>query len=209
MAAISADTEFSTLASEERIGATVRALEANGMHAIVVENGDEARETALGLIPEGTEVFTATSRTLESIGLASEINESPRYKAVRPRMYALDRATQQHEIRKLSAAPEVVVGSVHAITEQGQVMTASYGGSQLMSYAAGADSVIWVVGTQKLVRTLDDGMRRIREYSLPREDARLREAIGRSSAVGKVLIVFQEPVPGRITVILVKQNLGF
>jgi LUD domain len=203
------NVEFSTLASDEQVETTVRALEANGIHVIVAENGDEARQRALELIPEGAEVFTATSRTLETIGLASEINESPRYQAVRPRLYALDRATQQREIRKLTATPEVVVGSVHAITEQGQILIASYGGSQLAPYASGAGSVIWVAGTQKLVRTLDEAMRRIQEYSFPLEDARLREAYGMGSGIGKILIVNRDPVPGRLTLILVKENLGF
>jgi hypothetical protein len=176
---------------------------------IVVDNGDEARQRVLELIPEGAEVFTARSHTIESIGLASEINESSRFQAVRARMQTMDPATQRRAMSKLSAAPDVVVGSVHAITEQGQVLIASFGGSQLSPYASSAGSVIWVVGTQKLVPTLDDGLRRIYEHSLPLEDARLRAAFGRASAVGKILIVNQEPVPGRITVILVKQNLGF
>jgi L-lactate utilization protein LutC len=202
-------TDFTTLASDEQIEATVRALEANGMHTIVVEEGDEAQQRVLELIPEGAEVFTATSRTLNSIGLAAAINESPLFRAIRRQTATLDRRTQRREIAKLTAAPEVVVGSVHAITEQGQVMIASFGGSQLSPYASAAGSVIWVVGTNKLVRNMDEGMRRIYEHSLPLEDARLRGEVGVGSDVGKILIVNREPVPGRITVVLVKQNLGF
>jgi hypothetical protein len=110
---------------------------------------------------------------------------------------------------KLGASPDYVVGSAHAITEQGEVMVASYGGSQLASYVYGAGKVIWVVGTHKLVRDLDEGMRRIRDYCLPLEDARLRARLGQPSNVGKVLVVHQEAVPGRITVVLVPEALGF
>ena len=63
-------------------------------------------------------------------------------------------------MRILGAAPDFVIGSVHAVTEQGQVMAASFSGSQLASYVSGAGSVIWVVGTQKLVRDIDEGLRR-------------------------------------------------
>src|SRR5207248_8104189 len=131
-----------------------------------------------------------TSRTLEEIGLASEINQSGRYEAVRTRFATLDRTNPAHrrEMRKLGSSPDYVVGSVHAVTEQGQVMIASYGGSQLASYVHGAGNVIWVVGTQKLVSSLDEGMRRIHEYSYPLEDARLRSLLGVPSKVGKVLI---------------------
>jgi hypothetical protein len=203
------NTDFTTLASDEQITKTMQALEANGMHAIVVENSEEARQRVLDLLPEGAEVFTARSRTIESMGLDKAINESPRFDSVRNRMLALDPMTQRRAMAKLSAAPDIVVGSVHAITEDGEVVTASFGGSQLSSYASGAGKVIWVVGTQKLVATLDDGIRRIYKHSLPLEDARLRATLGRGSAVGKVLVVNQEPVPDRITVVLVKENLGF
>src|SRR5207237_1411422 len=133
------------------------------MAAIIVPNRDAAREQVLALLPPGAEIFTAASRTLEEIGLTSEINQSGRYEAVRTQFAALDRTNPTHrrEIRKLGSSPDYVVGSVHAVTEQGQVMIASYGGSQLASYVHGAGNVIWVVGSQKLVSSLDEGMRRI------------------------------------------------
>lgn len=207
--ALTPNLAFSHLASDERIERTVQALEANNMRALVVASGDEARHQVLEMLPPGAEVYTGGSRTLEAIGLSAEINESGRYQAIRPRLFAMDRQTQGREMRKLGASPDVVVGSVHAITEQGQVLIASAGGSQLAPYAYGAGQVIWVVGTQKLVRDLDEGLRRIHEYSYPLEDARLREAYGRPSAVNKILIVNREFAPGRVTVVLVKQNLGF
>ena len=112
-------------------------------------------------------------------------------------------------MRILGAAPDFVIGSVHAVTEQGQVMVASFSGSQLASYVYGAGSVIWVVGTQKLVRDIDEGLRRITEYSYPLEDARAFEAYGMRSGVNKLLVVHREFQPGRVTVVLVKENLGY
>ncbi|HEY8684740.1 MAG TPA: LUD domain-containing protein [Chloroflexota bacterium] len=206
---------WSRLASDEQIERTAAALEANGMRAIVVDTGDEARHQVFKLLPAGAQVLTMTSRTLETIGVAEEINEpsdiaeSRRYDAVRPRMMQMDRETQGAEIRRLSASPDYAVGSVHAITEHGEVFIASAGGSQLAPYASGAGAVIWVVGTQKIVADRDAAFRRIYEYSFPREDERAREAYGIGSGVNKVLIVNREFVPDRITVILVKQELGF
>jgi len=98
---------------------------------------------------------------------------------------------------------------VHAITNQGQVLLASAVGSQISPAASGAGMVIWVVGTQKLVRTLEDGLRRIQEYSYPLEDARTRQVYGQGSAINKLLIVQGEHLAGRITIVLVKQQLGF
>ena len=201
--------EFTQLATAEQISATVHALEANHMRTIVVETGEEARTAVLEMIPSGVEVFHTASRTLERIGLANAIATSPRFQPVRPQMAALDRATQQREIRTLAARPDVIVGSVQAITEQGQVLIASATGSQLGPAASGAGSVIWVVGTQKLVRTLDQGYRRIQEFCYPLENERTRRVYGQASAINKLLIVQGEAVPDRIRIVLVKQLLGF
>jgi len=209
MATFISNAEFTQLASEEQIAKTVRALEAHGIRAVVFETGEEARNYVLDLIPSGAEVYNSPSRTLELIGLAEEIEHPTRFQSVRARLHLLDRVTQREEMRKLGASPDVLVGSVHAITEQGEIMIASAVGSQLGPAASGAGAVIWVVGTQKLVRTLQDGLRRIREHSLPLESERTQQVYGQASAINKLLIVNGEAYPGRITIVLVKQQLGF
>ena len=108
-----------------------------------------------------------------------------------------------------SSAPEVMLGSVHAVTESGALLAASMSGSQLGPYASGAGRVILVVGTQKIVSDLEEGLRRINDYSFPLEDARAQAAYGIRSAVNKVLIINREIVPDRITVVLVDEALGF
>ena len=201
--------EFTKLAGDEQIHRTAHALEANGMHALIAENGEEAKKLVLDLVPQGAEVYTNQSKTLEKLGLFDEFDKSGRYNAIRPKVMALDRKTQSNEIRKLRTVPDYIIGSVHAITEDGKVMASSFGGSQLAPYAAGAAKVIWIVGTQKLVKDLDEGFRRIEEYSYPLEDARLLSVLGIHTAIGKTLIVNREVVPGRITIILVKEELGY
>ena len=215
MVAVHTDTtlipnkEFTKLASDEQIGRVVRALEANGMHTLIAENGEEAKKIVVGLVPENAEVYTNQSKTLEKLGLFDEFDKSGRYNAVRPKAMSLDRKTQSNEIRKLRTIPDYIIGSVHAITDDGKVLISSFGGSQLGPYASGAAKVIWIVGTQKIVKDLDEGFRRIEEYSYPLEDARLLAAMGIHTAIGKTLIVNREVVPGRITIVLVKEELGY
>ena len=139
--------EFNHAASNEQIEKTVQALESNGIHAIVFETGSEAHEYVMSIIPPGTEVYNPPSRTLDEIGLTADIESSENFQPVRSRLGSLNRTTQQREIRKLISIPDIVIGSVHAITEQGEVLVASASGSQLGSAAAGASKVIWVVGT--------------------------------------------------------------
>lgn len=201
--------EFIQLASEEQLTKTAKALETHGIRTVVFQTGEEARAYVLDLIPSDVEVYDSPSRTLELIGLTEDIEHASRFRSVRTRLHSLDRATQRREIRGLTASPDVLVGSVHAITEKGEILLASATGSQLGSAAAGAGTVIWVVGTQKLVRTLEDGFRRIQEYSFPLESKRTQQVYGQASAINKILIVNGEAYPGRITIVLIKQNLGF
>jgi hypothetical protein len=200
--------DFAQPAPTEEIERAAQALEANGIHAIVVATGEEAKRALLELIPQGAQVHSGASQTLDTIGATQELQESGRYDALRPRLYKMDRQTQGDEMRRLGASPDYMIGSVQALTAQGELIIASASGSQLGPYASGAGKVIWVVGAQKIVRDLDEGLRRVREHAFPLEDARIRQALGRGSRISKLLIVNSE-MPGRTTAILVKEPLGF
>jgi hypothetical protein len=200
---------FETLASDEQITRTVKALEANGIRALVAENGAEAKRLFFELVPDGSEVFLGASITLEKTGIKEVIDQSGRFDAIRPKMFAMNRETQGREIRKLGGAPDYAAGSVHAVTEDGHVLIASNTGSQLGPYASGAGKVIWVVGAQKLVKDLDEGLRRVNEYVLPLEEVHMQELYKASTAVSKLLIVNREVRPDRITMIIVKEQIGF
>jgi len=209
MQEVAPNLRYAALASEARLGITAARLTENGMNAQIVETGADAHRLALELIPDDAEVFTATSQTLEEIGLPSAIEDSTRLRSLRAVLREMDMATQWDEMRALGARPDVVVGSVHAITEQGEVVVASASGSQLGPYASGAGKVIWVVGSQKIVPSLDEAMRRIREYALPLEDERVQLVYGQGSFIGKELIFYREYLADRVHVILVKEKLGF
>ena len=200
--------DFADLASDEQIATTLEALSANNIQTVVVESAEEARQYVLGLLPEGAEVHTGASRTLDHIGLTAEIEESGRYQAIRPQLRQLDRRTQGREWRKLASSPDFMLGSVHAVTAQGQALVAFGGGSQIGPYASGAGAVIWVVGAQKLVRTLEDGLRRVQEYAYPLEDERMREATGRSTHLNQILVINGSLQPNRLKMVIVKEHLG-
>jgi hypothetical protein len=203
------NSDFAELASDDQIATTLEALNANHIQTVVIDTAEEARQYVLGLLPEGAEVHTGASRSLDQIGLTAEIEESGRYEAIRPQLRRLDRMTQGREWRKLASSPDFMLGSVHAVTAQGQVLVASGGGSQIGPYASGAGTVIWVVGAQKLVHTLDDGLRRLQEYAYPLEDERMREATGRSTHLNQILIINGSLQPQRLKMIIVKEQIGF
>jgi hypothetical protein len=200
--------EFEQPADRARLEQTTQALAARGFKAVIADSGAHARELVLAALPEGAEVHTALSETLSELGISAEIEESGRYDSVRAKLKLLDRATQGRELRKLGAAPDYEVGSVHAVTDDGQLVVGSGSGSQLGAYAYAAGEVILVVGHQKLVRDIDEGLRRVREYALPREFVRMQSVGFAGSLLAKTLLIHHDP-GGRIAVILVPETLGF
>ena len=154
-------------------------------------------------------MFTAASETLRLSGIDEDINTSGRYQAIKPRALAMDRVTAADDIRRLLATPDIVVGSLAAVTETGSLVAASASGSQLPAYSGGAARAIWVAGAQKVVPDLAAALRRVEDHCLPLENARAQKAYGQPSAVNHLLILNAEPYPGRSTVLLLRQAIGF
>jgi acyl-CoA hydrolase len=199
---------FTTLPDEQELQATVVALEEHGFSVEVVDDLNAAREAVLARIPQGSSVMTNTSATLAETGIADAINDGGAYDSARNKMLALDFATQAQQMKAIGGQPDYALGSVHAITRDGTLVIASASGSQLASYAWGAANVIFVAGAHKLVPTLEAAHQRIYQHSLKLEDARAIAAYGQHSFVGKVMEIHQE-LPGRIHIVLIRQQVGF
>jgi acyl-CoA hydrolase len=199
---------FAALPDEDTLAATVTALEEHGFSVEVVDDLDAAREAVLARIPHGSSVMTNTSVTLQEAGITDAVNDSGHYDSARAKMAGLDFATQLQEMKAIGGQPDYALGSVHAITRDGVLVIASASGSQLASYAWGAANVIFVVGAQKLVPTVEAARDRIYSHSLVLEDGRAVAAYGQHSYVGKILEIHAE-LPGRIHIVLVRQPAGF
>jgi hypothetical protein len=200
---------FTDPAPAQRLERAAAALTANNFAVEVLDDAAAARTRIKDLIPEDASVFTGASETLRLSGIDEDINNSGRYDAVRQRGLAMDRATQLAEIWRLMSTPDVIVGSVHAVTETGSLVIASASGSQLPGYAGGAVRVIWVIGAQKVVPDLSTALRRVEDHCLPLENGRAMEVYGRPSALNRILILNAEPHPGRATVLLLREAIGF
>jgi len=192
----------------QRLERAAAALTAHGFTVDILDDAAAARVRVAQLIPDGTGVFTGASETLRLSGIEDDLN-SGRYDAVKPRTLALDRVSDADEIRRLRGVPDVVLGSVAAVTETGSVVVASGSGSQLPAYAGGAARRIWLVGAQKVVPDLDTALRRVEEHCLPLESARAQALYGWPSAVNHLLIINAEPFPGRSTILMLREAIGF
>ncbi len=201
--------DYSQIASDEAILKAKSSLEVNGFTVEIVENIKDAHDRVIALIPEGSEVFTATSVTSDKAELTEELNNSGKYISIRNKIMPMrGQVDKVIEMKRLGSATDYTVGSVHAVTEDGQVVIASATGSQFPNYVYGANHVIWLVGTQKIVKDLNQALDRIESYAYKLEDARALKAYGIHSNLSKLLIYRTDPHK-RVTVIFIKESVGF
>ena len=202
-------TSFAEPATAQRLERAAAALAAHGFTVEILDDAAAARVRIKDLIPAGASVFTGASETLRLAGIEEDINAGGRYDAIRARGQAMNRATQLAEIWRLMSTPDVIMGSVHAVTETGSLVIASASGSQLPGYAGGSRRAIWVVGAQKVVPNLSTALQRVEEHCLPLESDRAMNVYGKPSAINRLLILNAEPQPGRGIVLLLREAIGF
>lgn len=203
---------YNTLPSPDRLRKTIEAVKNRGVAVESIATKDEALQRVKALIPDGARVMTCSSTTLKEIGFEALLESGTHpWRYFKDEILKENDAVRRGELRKQSALVEYYLGSVHAIAETGELVVASATGSQLPSYEFSSDHVIWVAGAQKITPTLDDAIRRVREYVLPLEDKRMKSVGNAGSFIGKLLIFEREaPFLGRsLTLLLVNEVLGF
>lgn len=202
---------YTTLPSKETIQRTLAALNAHKITGHFVESKEEALELLKSLIPASADLMTGASATLEQIGFTALLKSGQhQWKNLKDEILKETDALKQAELRKRSILATYYVGSAHAVTETGEVLAASATGSQIAPYAYASDNVIWVMGAHKIVPTVNDGIRRIREYTYPLEDKRMKSVGYPGSVIGMILIFERPTLPNRtVNLILVNQVLGF
>lgn len=202
---------YETLASPEIIQKVMENVKPRNITPILVQTKEEALEKLKELIPAGSELTTGSSTTLQEIGFTDLLKSGQHsWKNLKDVIVAEKDIEKQALLRKQSILADYFIASVHAITESGEILVASGSGSQVPSYAFSSNHVIWVVGTHKIVKNLDEAFKRLHEYTWPLEDKRMKSTGAPGSTIGKILIFEKEIVPTRkITLLLVNEKLGF
>lgn len=199
------------LSDEETLEKTKAALIKNGINVDIAADKNAAIKILERLIPEGSEVMTASSTTLSQIGFLEMLKSGAHgWHDKKQLILSEPDPVKRAELRKHASIATYYLGSVHAVTEDGKLLTASASGSQLGAYAFTADNLILVVGTQKIVKDVNEGLKRIKEESLPLETKRMQSAGYPGSMIGEILII-ERITPGarKVTVVFIKEKLGF
>lgn len=202
---------YTTIPSDEIIAQVARELKARNITTIIVDTRAQALEKIKELIPIGAPVMNGSSTTLQEIGFVDYLKMGKHgWKNVHEDILEESDKVKQSEMRRQSVLADYFLGSVHAITEQGQLLAASASGSQIPSYAFTSNNVIWVAGAHKIVPDLETALKRVYDYVYPLEDMRMKNNGHSGSTVGRILIIEREIMPNRhLTLILVKEKLGF
>lgn len=200
---------WDTQASKESIDKTIGALLANNISAVLFDNPKAASDYVVSLIPKKSSVLTETSITIKEMGLMDYIDESKEYESFRSNIFGISDPSQRLKERRRMVNPEVVVGSAQAVTESGHIYFASKSGSQLPPYAYSANRVIIVVGTQKIVKSDEDAIRRINERCVPMENERALRAYGQGTSLNKLFVIMKEEIANRLTIVFINKSIGF
>lgn len=200
--------DFDAVADADMVARAGEGLRSRGFDVELFTTVADARAAVAQQLPADRTILTTASETLRLSGIGADVDESGRYRAIRPQLTKLDFRADADERRRLGSGPDIAIGSVQAVTEDGLVVIASASGSQIAAYT-GAGKTIWIIGAQKIVSDLETALRRVNEYCKPLEDVRAQQAYGQPSFVAKVLIVERELIQGRSTVMLVNESIGF
>ncbi len=206
-----ATIDYTELATAEQVQRTTQAVQARGIKVHVVDTPSQALAKVHDLLPVGAEIMTGGSQSLREIGFEDVlINKTHEWVNLKDGILAENNPEKQGKLRAQSTLAQYFLGSVHAIAETGEIIIASGSGSQIPSYAFSSRNVIWVAGTQKIAPSFDAAMKRVREYALPREDARMKSLGYPGSAITKLLIVEAEPpmLQRNVNLILVNHLVG-
>lgn len=204
--------KFDALVDEQSIKKATENLKKHNIETIVVNTGKEAHDKVLELIPKGVSVMNGSSRTLEQVGFIEHLKTGDHgWDNQHETILTEKDPSKQADLRKQALLADYYLGSVHAVTEEGEFIVASNTGSQLPHIVFSSANLIFIVGIQKIVSNLSEAFERLNKYVVPLEDENMKQKYGVNTQVNKIVVFKNEnPTMGRkVTMILVKEKLGF
>jgi len=201
--------DWNAIPSDRVIDKTVEALKKRQVQVLVVNDRSEALAKLKEIIPAGASVMTGGSTTLDQIGFTALLkSKNHRWRNLKDAIFTEKDPAKQSELRRQAILADYYIASIQAIAQTGEVLNCDATGTRTGPYAYGPKQVIWVAGAQKIVTNLDQAFRRMWEHCVPLEDQRMK-SIGYPGTTVSRILIYEKADPGRITLILVKEKLGF
>ena len=202
--------KWNKLPPDNEVAQTVEAIAQRGIAVVRAKNGKIALEILKDLIPAEAEVMYSSSTTLVEIGYDAYVNsDESRWKDLHRAIVAENDEEKRRALRRKSVTADYFISGANAIAQSGEIVACDKSGSRVGAWAFAAGHLILVSGTNKIIPTLGDALRRVREYAYPLENVRAKRAYGTPSQLGKWVILANEQAEGRVSLILIDESLGY
>jgi len=201
---------YARIPGEQEISSCVAAIEARGIGVLRAKSSEQAMKSIRELIPPGAQLMNGSSTTLIEIGYQDLLDSGKHpWQDLHKEIVSENNAERRSELRRRSVASEYFVSGVNAIAMSGELVSCDATGSRVGSWPFAARRLILVSGVNKIVPTLNDALLRVREFAFPLENARSLAVWGLPSQIEKCVIIAGERQPGRISLVLVDEILGY
>lgn len=146
-------------------------LKNRGFNPIICKNKEEAISNILNIIPLNSSVGMGGSMTLKEVGadiaLSTRGNEVLSHSLVSP--------DKKDILYQLAQKADFYMSSCNAITIGGEIINIDGSANRVSTLAFGPKNIIYVLGKNKIVTTIDEGIDRIRNYVAPKNCIRLNK----------------------------------
>jgi L-lactate utilization protein LutB len=206
--------------NRERAAVVIENLREKYMEGHFVETREEALQLLLDLIPPGAKLGRGDSVTLNQLGVFEALQERGQNEFTNP--VRTDAKTgynppreERRAMQRQTLLSDIYLSGTNAITMGGTIVSTDGSGNRVAAMCFGPKKVIIVCGCNKITRDVDDALNRIRDWAGPVNAMRHRLKHAKDEGLGwgvlryTVIIDGNQPVEqGKITVILVNENLG-
>lgn len=194
---------------------TIEGLKSRNMEGYYAANREEALKIALDMIPEGSSISMGGGMSVHEIGLSDALKNG-NYNFI-----DRDEYEDKRKAMLLAYDADYYLASCNAMTDDGVLVNIDGNSNRVSAIAQGPKHVIFIVGMNKICNDVDSAMKRARNVAAPINVQRF----GLNTPCSKkgtcfnckspdticcqILITRFSRHPGRISVILVNDNLGF
>ncbi|UCH65441.1 MAG: lactate utilization protein [Ignavibacterium sp.] len=192
------------------INETIRNLEANNFTVHFFPKAADAVPEILKKLEQAKSISRGGSVTVDKLGIIEKIKE----RGMPFRDYI------KREDRLPSLMAEYYITSSNAVTKDGKLVNMDGFGNRVAAISCGPKQVLIVVGTNKIVNDVDEGIERIKEIAAPLNAKRLNkntpcvesgicEDCDSPERICRVISIVTRPYKDRVTIYLIDEELGY
>jgi len=158
---------------EQYAKTVINNIKKKNMNAQYVSSRAEALATVLGMIPQGAIVARGDSVTIEQIGIIPELRNRQQNKIIYPFERNADGSSvypdreQRKRIEREAFSADIFLVGTNAVTLDGKLVNIDGGGNRVAAMICGPEKVIVVAGVNKIVKDVDEALKRIHNVAAP------------------------------------------